>query len=1613
MALSFGSSPGASPFAASMPGSASGPAIQTGSDLAEILTEGLGFLSLAGDAKVRLLPSPWPEDSLPPPTSNLFSIASKKGLIAAAGPDAIVIAGTDAVRQAFKAEGSEAVKPFSPQLKIDLGMRVSQLVFSADENYLVISAENGGGLAVYDVQALMQGDTQSAFELPTNGAALRALSPNPLVDKAELFAVVTTSGDLLMANLKERNFVTGPGGQVLKSGVSCVSWSKRGKQLVAGLGDGTCYQMTPDGAGKAQIPRPPALEGDQHVSSIFWLDTSVFLTIHTPTSSPEGETPESTYNLVTSNKERSSFAFQKFVDPCPPFGLPRSPPHHFIARMENFPPNLQDVLIVSSTASPDINLFTSSSVPLSSDLPAGEITNIFTLTGMAKDERRAQLPMSETASDTSPIGVALDLSSKEKVDRPIPGEEIDQSQTPLPALMVLNNEGVLSAWWFVYSESVREGTAYPELTIVGGGQQAAAQATPQPAASASPFAAASSPQPTKSIFGQSSFGSGPAPSSSFGGAGAFGKPSAPSFGSPSMPATNGAFGSPASLGAKASPWGSNNTASPTAAPGFGKPTFGSSTAFGAPAQGGAFGTPGGLGNRPSPWGAPASTTSPGGGGAAFGQTSSFGLGANSAPKPFGSSTGAGSGGIFGSGASSAGSGFASFANKGGFAAAAQNQGTGGSIFGQSTSGTGFSGTTANDSAFGASNKTGQTPGGAFGSGGGFKLGSTFQGDDTAKDDAQKPASTDGSLFGSGFGNVLGEAATAKSAESEAPEADMDADVSDAIPAEPAPKEPEPTTPAAAPAAPTFGLPTAPPATTGLFGTQAQTSTTPATVQSSKPTSIFGQPSTPSAPFSFIKPAAKEPEKPKEEPQEKGPEKPAETPEEPVKDSIEQPPTEKPVEEPRREPTPPPKEPTPPPVSVPSSPEVKREPEEPETPIVDRAIPSPSLPPGSAKTPATEKSEVPWSSPFASSPAVRRSSANNIPLPQETAESVPQSPEEESPARRESEAESREEEPFDDEGSGVDVGKDLSPIDDQAQSSQSLYGRSEESPTTSGWFQEPKQQQKQQQAPLKPLFGSFGQPPKLAQPTKPLEASPRSPSPFRNSIQNDKTRAEGFASLSTSGLPSQKTGPRRTVVQPPLPDDLAQRQEERKRAEERRTAELARRAEEEQELSDREDEKVREELSTDVQGALELSPFLAHQDYIGHVEKPGIPGQIERVYRDINSMIDTLGLNARSLEAFIKGHTENYKEGGRSRDDLEDAEGWCLIEIEDLTLTETKLERDLESGRIHDVQGKLNACRELQRDLVRLRAKHHDIKKLIDARSDPDELAMHRSAPLSAEQAVQQHDLRRDLQKFQKLLTEVEEGISVLKAKVVAQGAGRATPSPSMTGSALSTSRPQAQPTMEAVMNTINKMTSMVERKSGDIDVLENQMRKLRFSSVTSNSSAPGSSRESSPFGGSRMSSPPPQAQSSYHPLSSSIRSRGACRTPRTPGTGAGAYGTPRTSGTGLFYTPDSSRSTPRAHPLSASINGSAVNGSAGLQETPLTNSSFRKSGFMGSVSGSHAGQSPSPYRAASVAAASFDPEDLQRYQAKIARRKEVSRLLKDALVKAGPKVRGAGAADAV
>lgn len=1092
------------------------------------------------------------------------------------------------------------------------------------------------------------------------------------------------------------------------------------------------------------------------------------------------------FHIIT--RQRSPqiiFTFQKIPDPCPPLGTSRPPPYSFMRRLKDFPPNLQDLIIVVSTAAPDVGLISRSKAPLTNDLPEDKITNVFTTTTMANDARRAQLPMAEDFSDTSAIGVALDLSSKEKVKRPLPGEDMDESPGPLPGLMVLNNEGILSFWWLVYAESIRKGQNYPGLTLQGLQDQGLHRAAAQ---QESVFGGVSStPNLTLS---QPSLGGTTASAGNVGNV--FNKPAASAFGAANTVGPS-SFGTSSGLGKQQSPWGTNvpsNAAAHSATPAFGQPAFGqpafnqptfgqptfgsgqpafgSSSTIGANAQGAAFGMAGSIGTRASPW----ATSSSGTSGGLSGQMGSLGVQSGNA---FASGP---TGNTFGPDASAAPSTgpFSSFAKAPGFAAAAAQSGTEGG-FGTGTTGSFFGSGMDTDSSFGGMPKKSEEVSKGL-KNDGFVFESSFKGDGTAAKDLPKPSNdASNSFFGGSFGDSLGKPQKAV-ATPPAQEEEMDDSITDDEKSSlGSPIAQGPTTEAAITTASKLQSPAKIPPRNSILGTPSESRVTPASVESSAPAiPTFGRPTSITT-------------TPKESPR-----KPAEVP----RPSIETTPT----------------------------PVIKKDPGDEEYSVLKglpTPAPEPSLPPESTSKASYTAGDTSSSS---------KSSVDDAPLPpdflpskskmgisKETPQSIPIPPALDD----------------DDEGSGIDVAQEISPITDPNQSPKttpwSSFGTGlEKSPPSSLFTKVPRQQTRQ----TKPLFGEVSQKsvPYLPQPPN-MQESPRSPSPVRALLTKDGLRPVNHRSISAPGRSSKavansKIASDRAAVKnpiPPSPED--QQKHERDRLLAQRAQESA---EEEQDLSDREDERVREELATEVEATTTLEPFVAHQDYVGTVSKPGVPGQIETVYRDINSMIDTLGYNARSLTAFIKGHSRLYHDGSRSRNDLE-TEEWCLFEIEDLRVIESQLSEQLEKGRMTAVQEKMDECRELRQVLNKIRSKRYEISNVVDPKSDPKQIEARNSASLNKKQTSTQKRLRKEFSDIQKHIAYAEELISMLRVKLASQETS-------------SRKHQLKKPTVEAVTSTITKMTNMVEKRNLDIDNLETQMRQLRFPSTNLDG------RETSPFLGS-------------------------------------------------------------------------------------------------------------------------------------------------------------------
>ena len=1177
---------------------------------------------------------------------------------------------------------------------------------------------------------------------------------------------------------------------------------------------------------------------------------------------------------------------------CPAYGLHRTPPHFFVPRLRDFPPNIQDLVLVASTTSADISLFSRAKAPLTSDTSAEKITNVFTTTRMANDSRRAALPVSESTIDTSPVGVAIDLSAKEKVLRPLPGEEMDTSPGPVPALMVLNNEGILSTWWIIYADSVRQGLTFPGLiseisqptTQPQGIMQTAGSISDQPMSTPSqtPLEAAA---PTRfgdmgNISSPSLLGMNNAPGSSATG----------TFGAPSVPGSS-------------SPWTSSgfstvNTNAQSGASSFGKPSFGNSSTLGRSATTPSFGAASGIGNRGSVWGG-ASSGAPQTGGSVFGQSSGLGMPGSSGFVATSASGALGSGPP-GSLPEPSKGGFASFAKGPGFLSAPSQTG-GESPFAKAGTGASFMDA---DRGFGGNTRQSVDAGNENISASGFTLGSTFTRDDSGSPDLSKPSERARNLTFDGFGGALGEAAKVPP-QAGSPEADMVEDDSDMAGSESSaglPAAVETKTQVAKQAQPFGGIaPTTTPKFGSLFGTQSQTKITPAAVQSSTPTlSIFGR-----------NPPA----------------------------------TTTPAETPQKQ-----QESSPIVAQTPPSPSIKQEPEDQETPVgVSKNIPEAPIPPEST----SKISYAPGDSSNSS-----KSSAENVPPPPDWSQSKTKLRSEEKPPVGSTESSEEpplpgddEEDRLDDEGSGVDVGQELSPDSDPTQSfritPESSFGASFGPSPISNVFIKPQQPRQS----VKTLFGEMSQSnvPTLHPPSRP-QHSPRSPSPIRRVPPGENLRPDNARSMSAPSRPQVGVAQQRVAMPSSglAHTTLSSTQEQRQKEKEAVAARRAKQqAEEEQDLSDREDERVREELEMEIEPSKTLDDFLAHQDYIGSVTKPGIPGQIEKVYRDINSMVDTLGLNARALEGFVRGHQTMVKDEGRSFDDLDDFD-WCLAEIEDLGSLESQLEDQLDLGRVRNVQDKLTTCRDLRKDLSRFRTRRDGLAKALDASPDEEEAKSIKFAPLNAEQATLQHDIRKGYTKVQKLVSEAEGNITLLRAMLASHDQGNGK-TPSM-----------KKPTVEAVTNTILKMTSMIEKKSGDIDVLEAQMRKLRFSSVnnTLGSSSNSSSREGSPVVVVANGSSPAAA---------------AAAGVKSPAAAAAA-----------------------ANPLD--------NNNSSLSRVLLESPNKNKNNNNVSRPLSALGEGGSP-RQRRVMMSGVTPEEVSKYRMKTQRRKEVNRIMHEAFARAGPRIR--------
>ncbi|KAF8476897.1 hypothetical protein BDZ91DRAFT_708301 [Kalaharituber pfeilii] len=1397
----------------------------TGEDAEEVSTEIFGFLALNGDTKVKLLPDGFSESSMPISSASLFTVANQRGLFAAAGPSTFVLGTSESLRRAFaSATTGSTVTTYQPSVSLSAPTPISHIAFNASEHHLILGAASGG-LAVYSVDSLMASNSQSLFELGTNGLPLREVKPNPNPDFAHLIAVLTQNGEFRLFNLNQRVFVPGKQGtEVLKTGISTLNWSQRGKQLICGLTDGTCSQITPEGDERAVIPKPPGLT-NFYVSHVTWLENNLFVIALTPVpSNPQEPNNDSIFYVFTRSSNTENFRFQKLPDPTPPFGMTIRQTYHFCGEIKHWSPHLQDALILANTSSADVGLITR----FSNAIPATEPSNpsipegAFTTTTIADDSRRAALPLGEDYCDTSPIGMILDLSSRDKVIRPIPGEELEETD-PQPIFMLLNNEGVVSAWHIIYSDAVRGNSEYQQLTVVK--EKAAPSSVPQ----------AAEAQKT-TAFGVS----GASPFQSFGAAATT---TAPTFGAP-------AFGAPAF----------SQTATP-AKPAFGQPAFGQG-AFGKPA----FGQSG--------WGSISTTSSPAFGQPAFG-SSAFGKPSTTTPPPTTAST-------FGSG-----SGFSKFASAGGFASIAASTAAGegpawakGGL-GSTTISSPFGTSSNNVSVFGSLSNNTSSFGGlsSTGSGSGlgstpFKIGSTFQADSSAstfKTSEDKGPSLFGSAFGSSLGSTLKATPTDADMDADSPRVSTPVDKEedmDSSPAESALGTPEHERQLVPPAAPAGGL-------SGDFGS---------TNVISKGMSVFGTaPTTPPLPKQESPKVEKTPPPAPLPPSPKVTDLKLESPKSPPSAPLPPDPTSKPS-----------KDTVPdiplPPVPIEKADTTKAEPEK--TEKEDKEEPPKSLldtsgVPGKPGTISafsqtfTSGLKPPSTGVFSQPPQIQTPASATSPS-KPTVTSVPTfsstGPFVAKPTPAPKNAFATTTEPLPPlPGSAIATKKDTKP-------SSSVFDAPPPPDLDGGIFSNlSKQKAKLEKAERNQKAEAVSRPSRISAPAGPKSVLAKKP---------DTTRAKSApVNPMRFGLAHSRRGQRPSLLAKKYPeeeevDEEYDENEEELEEEGDEGHEEEEYDEEETEIDEPEgvvpekkptakylkpkfptltkletqpsaelvisqpvtqspvpqrpppppepeDERIWKLLHSPVPVEPNPNPpdFTRNDKIVEASPDDGFEAIYDKAYESCNVMVNSIGMMARNLEAYVSAHRTSAEYPKHCTTPpprtVKEVDEWRLCELSLLQAIIQRSDQINSQGAIAR-SGLDEMVSDLTKGLVRLQTKISELQRLADIHKDPRSVAAMQSRYLTPEQTLQQRELRNKLAAVQFELEETEKAVTILKANLAARDRGK------MGGKV-------KPPTVEAVNNTIMKLTAMVERKNGDVDYLGEQLRRLQM-----RSSLGGASKADSP-----------------------------------------------------------------------------------------------------------------------------------------------------------------------
>ncbi|XP_016894404.2 nuclear pore complex protein Nup214 isoform X2 [Cynoglossus semilaevis] len=375
--------------------------------------------------KVRVFQAP---EDLPRERSNLLAISNKFGLTFVGLNNTFKVYRTVDILAADKVDGNpnEIVDGVSPVAEVTAELAVHHLALSCDDLTLSVCGVSEAAalsLTFYDVRTFL--NKARPQKLPfasfraSVGTVVQDLKWNPA--QASTVAVCLSDGSMMILDVTDS--VKAQAQLPASSGITCLCWSPKGKQVAAGKMNATVSQYTPLLEEKKVIPCPHFYTSspDEPVKAldVLWLKTFVFAVVYAAADGSLETPPDLVLISLPKKDEKVETKYLNFSDTV--YGNCTERLHHyFLSHVEDW-----DLVFAASAASIEV------SVIARQDDKTWELW-------VLEDASRAELPVTETSDDTLPLGVAIDFTSQQEI-------YITDEKTlpPAPTLLMLSTEGIL------------------------------------------------------------------------------------------------------------------------------------------------------------------------------------------------------------------------------------------------------------------------------------------------------------------------------------------------------------------------------------------------------------------------------------------------------------------------------------------------------------------------------------------------------------------------------------------------------------------------------------------------------------------------------------------------------------------------------------------------------------------------------------------------------------------------------------------------------------------------------------------------------------------------------------------------------------------------------------------------------------------------------------------------------------------------------------------------------------------------------------------------------------------------------------------------------------------